>query len=107
MTGVYSDAFQESEDATLYSLCRAELEDMAQAGNPSAEDHESLLKDVEGLIHEASSQSTTQVDEDGAGNQMWDHQLNWSNSGLDELMIDQPWYDLDWRSLLDGYNWGP
>jgi proline utilization trans-activator len=105
--GVYSDPFQEDEDATLYKLCRAELEDMAQAGNPSARDYEPLLKDVEGFIHEASSQSTTQTDEYGAGNQVWDPQLSWSNTGLDELMIDQPWYDVDWRSLLDGYNWGP
>ena len=104
--GLYSDPFQANDDASLYTWCRAILEDMATVGNAAARDHESLLKDVEALIHEASTHSDTPMLDVGATNQLWDLQFSWENSGLNELMNDQPWYDLDWRGLLEGYSWG-
>ncbi|KAM0435903.1 hypothetical protein ACHAPT_002795 [Fusarium lateritium] len=91
-------------DARLYTDSRAILEDMAQSGNPSAKDHESLLTDVEAMVKEVSSQADQpMMDPDATITDPWDLQPSFGDLGFYELISDQLWWDIDWSNLSNTY----
>ena len=91
------------EDITLYMEARALLDDMVRVGNPASKDHRYLLSDVEEMVAKVMScrrNSMPAIQEADLNGEYY----NASGSVFDGILDEQIWYDMDWESILKGWD---
>lgn len=88
-----------NDDMQLQTKCRQLLHEMAQSGNPAANDHEALLADVELMVRSLSGNSC-QINQ-GTDASIGQMGLQFNFPGFTE---DQLCYEMDWVNLLNLYS---